>query len=170
MEQDYNTIEISIHPNSNIKCIKFLLNGKLHNSRGPAKLIYSENEQLVKEYYYINGKKSRLYAPAVITYYYDKNKEVRISQANIISQTNISQQASISQQVRITPQVRKLEYFYKGYRHNKYGAAIIKLDKYGNKRYETHYNLGVLHNTEGPAYHDYAHNKKRWIVNGIEQH
>jgi len=138
---DYDTLEISIHPNSNIKSIKFLLNGKLHNSRGPAKLIYSESEELLKEYYYINGKKSRLYAPAVITYF-----------------------------AGAKPLAKKLEYFYKGYRHNKYGPAIIRLDKYGNKKYETYYNMGVLHNTEGPACHNYIHNKKRWIINGIEQH
>lgn len=70
---DYNTVKIKVHSNGKIKYVKLLLDNKLHNTRGPAKLVYDENEVLRAEYYYINGKKCRLYAPAVIKYHSNGN-------------------------------------------------------------------------------------------------
>ncbi len=48
-------VSYTYHPNGNIKTEEWKLNGKYHNPNGPAVKTWDDNNQLIRESYWING-------------------------------------------------------------------------------------------------------------------
>ena len=66
--------KIEYYSNGNKWYEEYSLNGRLHNTNGPATIHYYPNGNIKYEEYYLNGKCHNENGPAIISYYENGNK------------------------------------------------------------------------------------------------